>query len=176
LKTNPVHHSPTPIRAFSQPRSITRRGKSLAAVALALVSQFFIALPARSGAAPTPPPAKTERKSAHILSVDLKARRITLNPMQFLTGAAALKALQRDHPGATEVMDDHYTVESKERVVLPLAKDVVVKLVFVGGTAHTPPVAVDPTKLAGYPSLSDRPFWIAIRGGTVIAIEEQFVP
>jgi hypothetical protein len=177
MKTDSDHHSPTPSSALDRPLSSRRHGKSFAAAAIALVSLLSVLLPARSSADPNPPSSKTVRKSAYILSVDLKAHTITINPMQFLTGAAALKAYRRDNPGAASVPNDHYTVNTKkDRVVLPLAKDAVVKLVSVGGTDHTSPVAVGQKRLVGYQSLTTRPFWITIRHGTVIDVEEQFVP
>jgi hypothetical protein len=137
------------------------------------------------GGGQAPAPAETAKKSVFIRAVDLKARTITVEPMQFLTGAAAVKAYRRDHPGNANGSppNDHYIVKnSQERKVLPLAKGAIVKLVNVGGTPHTEPVAVPEAKLAGYAGITKdengfaAPFWITIRDGKVAEIDEQFVP
>ena len=128
-------------------------------------------------------PAMAAKQSVYVLAVDLKAHTITVQPVKFLTGAAAVKAYRADHPGSKEgPPNDHYTVVlKKDRAELPLAKKAIVKLVTVNGTAHTEPVAVAQSKLMGYRGITKNldaaaPFWITSDGGVVVLVEEQFVP
>ena len=103
---------------------------------------------------------------------------ITVDPMAFLTGAAAKTAFRHDHPDAQEGPPNDYYISDpqKDRVELKLPAAATVRLVHVGGTDHTQPVAVPQSQLVGYPSLSLRPFEITARAGTVETIVETFVP
>ena len=117
--------------------------------------------------------------SVYIVSVDLTGHTITVDPMAFLTGAAATAAFKQDHPGAGEDAppNDYYIKNTtKDHDQLPLAANTVVKLVHVGGTDHTQPLKVALASLPGYPSLTSRPFQISGENGTVTGVTETFVP
>jgi len=166
-------------------RSAWRKGQALAVVAFLLVPLSGTLFGAYGGSAQAPASAKSARKSVFIRSVDLKAHTITVEPMRFLTGAEAVRAYRRDNPGNPTGFppnDYHIVRTGKGLAVLPLAKGAIVKLVNVGGTPHPQPVAVAQAKLAGYPGITNdahgsvAPFWITTEGGTVTAVEEQFVP
>jgi hypothetical protein len=90
--------------------------------------------------------------SAFIDSVDLAAHTITIDPMSFLTGAAAISAFKQANPSAKEgPPNDYYIVNpTKDHDVLPLSPTAVVRLVDVDGGPHTNPVKVAQTKLVGY--------------------------
>jgi hypothetical protein len=116
--------------------------------------------------------------SVFVVSVDLSAHKITVDPMAFLTGQAAKDAYKADHPGAKEGPPNDYYIKNttKDHLTLPLAAKAVVKLVDVGGTNHTSPVKVPQSKLVGYPSLTIRPFVVTGLNGTITGVTETFVP
>jgi hypothetical protein len=118
------------------------------------------------------------RHSTYIDSVDLVNHMITIDPMQYLTGPAAVTAFKHDHPTAVEgPPNDYYIVNpTKDHVVLPLAATAKVELVIVNNVPHTTPVAVPQAKLATYSQLTRAPFWITTKSGTVTSVIEQFVP
>ena len=113
-----------------------------------------------------------------ILSVDLTAHKITVDPMSFLTGQAAKDAFTADHPSAKEGPPNDYYIKNTvvDHLELPFAASAVVKLVDVGGTNHTSPVKVPQSNLVGYHSLTTRPFVITGLDGTVTGVTETFVP
>jgi hypothetical protein len=116
--------------------------------------------------------------SAFIDSVDLAAHTITIDPMSFLTGAAAKSAFKQANPGAQEgPPNDYYIVNpTKDYDVLPLSPTAVVRLVDVDGGPHTNPVKVAQSDLVGYRSLTIKPFEISGVNGTVTSVVETFVP
>jgi len=126
----------------------------------------------------TTTPARPITIGAYILSVDPKSRTITADPMAFLTGTAAKAAYKHDHPGAVEGPPNDYYISNpkKDSVELQLAPNATVRLVHVGGTDHTSPVAAPLSSLVGYPSLTTRPFQLKATNGTVNSITEIFVP
>ena len=116
--------------------------------------------------------------SVFILSVDLGAHKITVDPMAFLTGQAAKDAFKADNPSAKEGPPNDYYIKNTtvDHLELPFAANAVVKLVDVGGTNHTSPVKVPQSNLVGYKSLTRRPFVITGLNGTVTGVTETFVP
>ena len=93
----------------------------------------------------------TQGDRVYIDSVDLNAHTITVDPMSFLTGTAAVNAFKVDHPDAKEgPPNDYYIVNvTKDHNPLPFPATSTVRLVDVGGTNHNPPVTVAQAKLAG---------------------------
>ena len=119
------------------------------------------------------------KKSVYVLSVDPKTHVIHVDPMQFLTGAAAAKAYHKANPHARAggPPNDYYIVNpKKQNVSLPLATHATVKVVQANGKTYTAPVAVPLATLVSYPALPSHPFWITVTKGKVTAIDEQFVP
>jgi len=116
--------------------------------------------------------------TAFIDSVDLAAHTITIDPMAFLTGAAATTAFKHDHPTAKEgPPNDYYILNpTKEYLKFPFSATAVVRLVSVAGVPHTNPVKVPETSLVGYGSLTTRPFRISGVNGSVTSVVEIFVP
>ena len=132
-------------------------------------------------APPTAPPAVSTPPlaiSVFVLGVNLHAHTITVDPIAFLTGAAAKAAFKHDHPGAQEgPPNDYYISNPKvDRVELKFPPTATVRLVQVGGASHTQPVAVPQSALVGYPTLSRRPFVITTAAGSVLKLVETFVP
>jgi len=123
--------------------------------------------------------ATTTKQSVFVLSVDPTAHTITVDPMEFLTGAAATSAYHAANPKAPPggPDNDYFIVnKTKDHVVMPLDADVNVRVVQAGGSVHNPPVSVPLTTLVTYPALAQHPFWITTERGTVTKIDEQFVP
>ena len=118
------------------------------------------------------------RQSAYIDSVDLTAHTITIDPMQYLTGPAAVAAFKKANPSAVEgPPNDYYIVNpTKDHLVVPLPTSAKVELVIINGVPHTTPVAVPQAKLATYAQLTRAPFWITVANGKVTLVMEQFVP
>ena len=118
------------------------------------------------------------RHSTYIDSVDLSGHTITIDPMQYLTGQAAVTAFKRANPTAVEgPPNDYYIVNpTKDHVLLPLAATATVELVIVNNIPHTTPVAVPQAQLATYAELTRAPFWVTTKNGTVTDVMEQFVP
>ena len=116
--------------------------------------------------------------TVYIVSVDLTKHTITVDPMAFLTGQAAVDAFRADNPSAQEGPPNDYYIKNttKDHDVLPLSPKAVVKLVHVGGTDHTTPVKVPQSSLVGYQSLSLRPFQVNGVDGTITGVTEIFVP
>jgi ABC-type Fe3+-hydroxamate transport system substrate-binding protein len=131
-----------------------------------------------TSASPSTTIATTRKESVFVLSVDPTAHTIHVDPMEFLTGQAAVTAFHKTNPNATGGPDNDYYIENpvKNDVEMPLEADAVVKVVQAGGSVHTNPVAVPQSTLASYPALPDHPFWITIQRGVVTEVDEQFVP
>jgi hypothetical protein len=115
--------------------------------------------------------------SAYIVAVNPTAHTITIDPMEFLTGAAAALEYQKINPsGGAGPTNDIAIVNAKiEHDAYTLAPDAVVRIVHTGNTNHSTPVQVSQSSLIGYSQLTSRPFWVTITGKTVTEIDEQFV-
>ena len=123
--------------------------------------------------------ATTIKESAYVVSVDPTARTITIDPMEFLIGAAAATEYHKEQPSAPAggPPDDYLIVNpKKDRVVLPMDPSFDVELVHVGNTSHTPPVSVSLAQLGREPNLAFRPFWVTVQRGTAVRAEEQYIP
>ena len=117
--------------------------------------------------------------SAHVLAVDLKAHTLTVDPIAFLTGAAAKAAFQHDNPGAKEGPPNDYYIQNptKDRVELKFPPEAVVQLVHVKESSdQTHAVTVPQARLVGYQGLTLAPFKITSTSGTVLTLTEVFVP
>jgi hypothetical protein len=121
------------------------------------------------------------RVPVYIKTVDVQGRRLTYDQIQFLTGDAAVKAYQKDHPGSQEdgVPNDYYIVNVNPQLyTVPIAGDVAITVNIVGDGSSTDQMATlaqlrdDMTK-DGADTL---PFWVTIRAGSITKIEEQFTP
>jgi hypothetical protein len=117
--------------------------------------------------------------SAHVLSVGLKAHTITVDPIAFLTGAAAVAAFKHDNPGAQEGPPNDYYIQNptKDHVLLQFPAEAVVQLVHVKESSdQTHAVTVPQSRLVGYHFLTLAPFKITSAAGSVLKVAEIFVP
>ena len=117
--------------------------------------------------------------TAFIDSVDLHAHTITIDPMSFLTGAAAKTAFKHDHPTAKEgPPNDYYIVNpTREYLRFPLSPAAVVRLV-VGQrrSAHEPGEGRARPIWSGTGRSSLGRSEISGVNGTVTNVVEIFVP
>jgi len=123
--------------------------------------------------------ATTIKESAYVVSVDPTARTITIDPMEFLVGAAATTEYHKENPQAPPggPPDDYLIVNpTKDKVVLPLDPSFDVELVHIGDTLHNPPVSASLTQLSHESNLQYRPFWVTVERGVATRAEEQFIP
>ncbi len=135
---------------------------------------------------PSPSPEPTTnslpngRHPALLTGIDVAASRITIDVVQFFTGTAASTAAAED--GATEVPppNDYWVRNSNPLLrTLMIAPDARITVNTLAGeeTGNTrKDVVIDLRKLASYPSLAGRLFWLTVSGNTVTVLTEQFLP
>ena len=121
--------------------------------------------------------AGSARESAFILSVDTNADTITVDPMQFLTGTAAVTAFKQAHPNASGPDNDYYIVNpTKDHAVLNLDPGAEVRLVQVEGRRTTRPYSRRCRRLRATRHSPTIRSGSTIQRGVVTAVDEQFVP
>lgn len=152
--------------------------------------------PAGTATAPTTagPPASTApssglddgRHPVYVTGIDVPSRTLTVDLIQFLTGDAARRAYAEDHPEDPEgPPNDYYIVNDNPRLrTIPVAAGVAVSVVWLGGGgAESEEIEFGelPDYFAGNPdpggpNLWFAPFWVTVQDGTVVSMEEQFIP
>jgi hypothetical protein len=123
--------------------------------------------------------ASTVQESAFVVAVDPSARTMTIDPMEFLVGAAATTEFRKANPGAgiDTPPNDYYIVNpTKDRVVLPLDPVFDAELVHTGNTTHTPAAPVSLAVFARQPDFQYRPFWVTVERGVATRAVEQYIP
>ena len=130
----------------------------------------------RTRPAPTP-----HKESAYIDSVDLTAHTITIDPMEFLTGPAAITAFKHDNPNATGGPAErllHREPDQGPRRVAARGRRGGRRVVQVGRRpAHRRRSRCRKPTLATYPALTRAPVLDhRLQSGTVTEVDEQFVP
>jgi hypothetical protein len=120
------------------------------------------------------------RVPVYIKTVDVAQRLLTYDQIQFLTGAAAKQAWVKDHPDDPDgPPNDYYILNVNPQLyTVPIASSVVITVNIVGdgsSTDHPASLAqlADDMHKDGAEML---PFWVTISGGSIVKIEEQFVP
>ncbi len=123
------------------------------------------------------------RHPVYLHALDVDARTLTFDLVQFLTGEEASAAWDGEDDGPP---NDYLVVNENARLrTLAVAGDVTVEVVDLAGTgtAESGPATWSelPDYLAGGPageggSLWYAPFWLTLEDGIVIAIEEQYIP
>jgi hypothetical protein len=150
---------------------------------------------ATGGAAPTtsatPIPSASPvladgRSAVYLTGIDVTHRTLTFDLIEFLTGDAAKKAWQKANPnsGQDGPDNDYFIVNDNPRLrTLPVAATASVNVLKNGGGSPES-YAVSLANLPGYLAqakpddrrLSYNPFWLTIRNGQIVRIDEQFVP
>jgi hypothetical protein len=120
------------------------------------------------------------RVAALITSVDLAAKSVTYDEIDFLTGDDAVTAYRADHPEDPEGFpeNDYYSTTDDTTVATqPFASDVTVKLVEMSKDSDADLDAATINELATYDVLQNVPFWLTLdKSGTITSIEEQYLP
>lgn len=120
------------------------------------------------------------RHPAYLTAVDAKSGKVTLDLVQFFTGTAATQAATED--GAAEVPPPNdYWVRNGNSLLrtLTLTYDatITVNTLAAEETGNSrKDVTITLAKLASYPSLANRLFWITVSGGAITALTEQYLP
>ena len=136
------------------------------------------------------------RYPAWIFGVDVERRTVTIDEIEWLSGEEAARAWRRNNPAEPAddgPPNDYYIVDTDDRArTLFVAPDVDVALVRLGedsdgdldpGTFEELPAYFRswPASESGSTGRSEtglwsNPFWLTVRSGTVVGIEEQYRP
>jgi hypothetical protein len=124
------------------------------------------------------------RHAAFLSRLDAGKRTLTFDKIEFLTGDAAKKAYLKENPGETDGPPNDYMIVNDNPLVrtLPIAGGATITIADVSGGALTS----KKTTLAALPGyfatekggthLWHNPFWLTVKGGQIIKIEEQYLP
>jgi hypothetical protein len=125
---------------------------------------------------------------AYLVALDVAARSVSFDVIQFLTGDAAAAAFQEDEPDDPDDSppNDYWIRNASTRVrTLPIATDATVAVVRLGEPSGA---GLVPWTLEDLPAHLDRdvevpagrlawnPYWLTVADGVVVAIEEQYLP
>jgi hypothetical protein len=143
--------------------------------------------PADDGEPSAEPVIEDGRHPVFLVALDVAARSVTFDVIQFLTGDAAKAAYEEDVPEDPDVgpPNDYWIRNVSPRLrTLPLASDVTVTVVRLGepSGADAVPWTLDelPDHLASQSGADDRlgwnPYWLTVEDGVVVAIDEQYLP
>jgi hypothetical protein len=134
----------------------------------------------------TEPPAgsvlEDGRHAVFLTGLDVDARTVDFDVIQFLMGDEATAAYHEDHPEDPDAPpNDYYIVNDNPRLrKLPVDANVEV-IVLDAIQPQTIAFADLPARLAGDLVPDDQriwhnPFWLTVESGTVTAIHEQYIP
>lgn len=128
------------------------------------------------------------RNAVYLTSIDTSRRKISFDVIQFLTGDAAVQEYRRQNPDDPQgEPPNDYMIRNENTQVRTAGVDagVVVQLVRLRedgdadldpGTFDELPRYLEPDAPPDSPFLSHNPFWLTLRNGVVVRIEEQYVP
>jgi hypothetical protein len=120
------------------------------------------------------------RHPVYLTAVDAGSRNVTVDVVQFFTGTAATQAATEDR--APEIPPPNETwVRNRNTLLRTLSvaefATVTVNTLAAEETGNSRRnLEIDLAKLAAYPSLAGRLFYVTVAGGTVTAIAEQYLP
>jgi len=132
----------------------------------------------------TSPPAKPVledgRHAVFLTDVDTVGRSVEFDLIQFLTGDAAVSAYHKDYPDQRGGPPNNYYIinDNPKLRRLPVADDVAVTVLDWTAGLQQKTVAFADLPARGIPgnATTANPFWLTVVDGTVIAIEEQYLP
>jgi len=136
---------------------------------------------------PVPNPGKATREFSFIAKVTVSGSQASVSAdyAQFLTGAAAIAAASA-HGDESPPPNDYYVVNDSTKLrTLPVKAGITVKLVSKpDGTMDVAGYSVPLATWAGYyasptattESIIGAGYWLTVKSGVVIGIEEQYVP
>jgi hypothetical protein len=125
-------------------------------------------------------PVQEGRYSAHLLRVDADTHTVEIDPFAFVTGKAARRLYDAEHPDEGGPPNDYVIVDlSTQPWRARVAEDVSVSLVRLAqdSDAGSGPGSFAELQdyLAALPG-GTGPFWFEFRDGVVVQIEEQYLP
>jgi hypothetical protein len=126
-------------------------------------------------ASPGPSPALADGKHpAFLTAVDVAHRTVTLDLVEFLTGDAAKKRFQQDHPGEQGPDNDYYVVNDNPLLrTLPVSGQV---QVTVAGGDPNQPIGKSFADLPGYVAAHRVLFWLTVAHGEVTKVDQIWLP
>jgi hypothetical protein len=122
-------------------------------------------------------PVRDGRHAAYLDAVE-DGETIVFDPIAFLTGEAAREIYDAEHPDDPGGPPNDYLIvnQSATRFRAPLAPDAEILVVEMGAAVEQVEATVDQLaqRVAELPGPT--PFWVVVRDGDVVAVEEQYVP
>jgi hypothetical protein len=132
-----------------------------------------------------PPVPGDGRHPVYLTAIDVGARSIAFDEIEFLVGEEATAAYRAHEPDAVDGPPNDYFIvnDEVEVIAMPVADQVEVTIVDWAGSLESQPVAFEalPDALADDPVPDDSwlwptPFWLTVADGTVTGIEQQYLP
>lgn len=132
-----------------------------------------------------PPVPEDGRHPVYLTGIDVGARSLAFDEIEFLVGEEAAAAHRADDPDAVEGPPNDYLIvnDQVEVIGMPVADQVEVTVVDWAGSLESQPIAFEdlPGALADDPATDDQwlgptPFWLTVADGTVTGIEQQYLP
>jgi hypothetical protein len=123
--------------------------------------------------------------AAYLTAIDVPARTVTFDVIQFLTGEAADEAFHQDHPEIEGGVPNGYYIrnENPRLRTLSVRVGVPVRVVWLGEGAQLESISFEelPAYFAGDLEPGDQylwydPFWLTVHGDRVELIVEQYIP
>lgn len=135
---------------------------------------------------PDGPPVPVDgRLPVYLTGIDVGARSIAFDEIEFLVGEEATAAHRADDPDAVDgPPNDHHIVNDQVEIIgMPVADQVEVTVVDWDGSLESQAIAFEdlPDALADDPAPDDQwlwptPFWLTVTDGAVTGIEQQYMP
>ena len=153
----------------------------------ATTAEATTAATAKPSPSASPSPVLADGRSAVYLT-GLGAKTISFDLIDFLTGDAAKAQWKKEHPDNPDGPDNDYMIVNNNTKLrtLPVATDAkIVVLASLGSTdTKTIDFAALPAALKEQqkgitltaPQIAVLPFWLTVKEGSVVKVEEQFVP
>jgi hypothetical protein len=120
------------------------------------------------------------RYPAYVKKVDTVSRTVTIDVIQFFTGAAAAKAASEDKQESPPPNDYYIRNTNKRLRTLPVAETARITVNVLGSQETgdaTKDLPVDLPKLASYfPTPTSPLFWVTVQHDEIENLQEQFLP
>jgi hypothetical protein len=128
------------------------------------------------------------RNAVYLTGLNAGGKTVTFDLIEFLTGDAAKALWKKEHPDNPDGPDNDYMIvnNNKKLRTLPVAADA--KCVCLASLGSTDTKTVGFAALPAYlkeqrkdltvspGQIAVLPFWLTVKGGSVVKFEEQFVP
>ena len=144
--------------------------------------------PARTPSVKPSPALADGRHPVFLTKIDTAGRAVSFDLIEFLTGEAAKKRWKKEHPENPEGPDNDYMIVNENPKVrtLPVAPDAECKVLPTLGSVDPETISFGELPAAlkkqnkeaspEAPHISVLPFWLTVKNGSVVELEEQFLP